>query len=291
MFNRDKLHTVLSENVIHNADLFLIEIATEEHCVVYHSSQDQGYHPYGNDWWYNGQSPFSFKYLSIDSLYPTEYFDPHGGHPDDSASVAIYEYMQSVYSTLFGKNFSTIIELGTGGGEITQQWHKHGLDYLAVEGTQAGVQRLVASGIDPNRICHANLKFLDYQNRSFDIAMCTEVAEHIEPFYASKVVDNCIKHSDLVWFSAADRNRHAHYHHMNELDIEVWDNLFANMGHNFFIPLNGLCGRASRLYVSQRIGNLVKEQLDHIKFAQIEETIKTTIGYEHFEWYKKHLKS
>jgi len=258
MLNRDKLHTLISHQILPNSQLNLVEIAKEESCVIFHSSQDNGYHPYGNDWWTNGQSPYSFKYLSIDSLYPAEYFLPEGAHPEDAGGNAIYEYMQSIYTELFGRNFSSILELGTGGGGITRQFAKHGLDYVAVEGTQAGVQCLVDIGIDPNRICHQNLKFLDYQNRSFDIVMCTEVAEHIEPFFASKIIENCIKHSEVVWFSAADRNRHPHYHHMNELDIEIWDNLFAHMGYNFFVILNGLGGRASRLYLSEEMGMRVK---------------------------------
>ena len=87
--------------------------------------------------------------------------------------------------------------------------------------------------------------------------MCTEVAEHIEPFFASKIVENCILHSEVVWFSAADRNRRAHYHHSNEQEIEVWDNLFAHMGFPFYVPLNGMYDRASRLYFSERLGTLM----------------------------------
>lgn len=90
-------------------------------------------------------------------------------------------------------------------------------------------------------------------DKRFDLVMCTEVAKHIEPFFASKIVENCIDHSDVIWFSAAVRNRPPHYHHSNEVDISAWDNIFAYFGYNLFIPLNGMHGRADRLYISSNL--------------------------------------
>lgn len=228
----------------------LFEIQPEVDLAIY-EDQHIGYHQFGNDWWVNGRSPFSFQYLSPDSLYPPRYFGPETGHPNIAQANELYNYMQAQFKLIFGRPFSSVIELGTGGGEITQCFHAAGLDYLAVEGTSAGVDKLRRNGIDEERIYKCNLKFMPVLQRGFELAMCTEVAEHIEPFFASKIVDNCTKHSNAVWFSAADRNRLPHYHHMNEQDIEVWDNLFATMGFRFFVPLDGRFGRASRLYLSQ----------------------------------------
>ncbi|MGK9369481.1 hypothetical protein ACSSWA_11325 [Melioribacter sp. Ez-97] len=94
---------------------------------------------------------------------------------------------------------------------------------------------------------------MNYLNEKFDIVMCTEVIEHIEPFFASKIVDLCTAHADVIWFSSADRNRQPHYHHINEVSKEVWDNIFAFFGFNHFIELNRLHGRADRLYLSKEI--------------------------------------
>lgn len=256
-----KLHPIQTEIRFSDSDIRLIELAKEENCNIYKDDPKLGYHDYGNDWWSNSNCPYSYKYLSIDSLYPEQYFGNGVGHPNDKMAADLYRYMQDTYASLFGRNFYSILELGTGGGEITRQLAANNLDYIAVEGTEAGVRKLLANGIDEARIVKSNLKFLPPVGRMFDIAMCTEVAEHIEPFFASKVVENCIRHAEVVWFSAADRNRPAHYHHINEIHIEAWDNLFAHMGHNYLVPLNHLHERASRIYLSERLGIAFKRQI------------------------------
>lgn len=229
--------------------LRVVEIAREETLRVdIDDKRDTGYHRFGNAWWLRPGCPHSFKYLDIDTMYPDAYFDGHG-HPEDHAAQDLVDYMQSVFRALFGRELRSLLELGSGGGEITKVLADRHLDFLTVEGTEAGVRRLYEIDIPDERISQHNLKFMPPLGRTFDMVMCTEVAEHIEPFFASKVVENCIRHGDAVWFSAADRNRAAHYHHINELPIEAWDNLFAHMGFPQFVELDGRHGRASRVYL------------------------------------------
>lgn len=238
-------HPVIKQTKIKIHDV--VQIAKEQDCKVFDGTKDVGYHQYGNSWWLNPSCPYSFKYLSLESLYPYDYFNVPG-HPDANMGADLYAYMQQVYKDVFDKKFRSVLELGTGSGEITKQFVDNYIEVTAVEGTDEGIQRLIAKGISPYYILQHNLKFMPYLNSRYDIVMCTEVAEHIEPFFASKIVDNCIHHSDVVWFSAADQNRQAHYHHVNEQPIEVWDNLFAQMGYSYHISLSGLHARASRMY-------------------------------------------
>jgi len=240
-------HRKLSERSYNG--IKVVEIADQENLTVKVSERsDDGYHSYGNDWWTRPECPYSYKYLSINSMYPEAYFVGHG-HPDHDKASDLVDYMQEVYRKLFGRQFESILELGCGGGEISKVLFDRKLKFISVEGTDAGVRRLRAIGIPADNILAYNLKFMPRLNRRFDIVMCTEVAEHIEPFFASKIIDNCIIHSDAVWFSAADRERAAHYHHMDELQIEAWDNLFAHMGFSKFVELDGRYGRASRVYL------------------------------------------
>jgi beta-1,4-mannosyl-glycoprotein beta-1,4-N-acetylglucosaminyltransferase len=249
-------HTTTGVKTI-TGEITIVTLQREETIQVF-DGKDNGYHSYGTQWWTNPKCPHSFKYLNIDSMYPSVYFnDPSIGHPPERVSDIIYSYMQEMYQKIFGREFISILELGTGGGEITRQFHKHKLDYIAVEGTTAGCDRLVATGMMPERIIQTNLKLMTKLDRKFDISMCTEVAEHIEPWFASKVVTNCIEHSDVVWFSAAKGNHSAHYHHINEVPIEAWDNLFAYFGFNHYIALDGRYDRADRIYLNNDALKLV----------------------------------
>jgi beta-1,4-mannosyl-glycoprotein beta-1,4-N-acetylglucosaminyltransferase len=228
------------------------EIAKLDKKNIFTNTRDDGYHEFTPFWWTNLKCPYAYKYLHLDSLYPQFYFQPGGGHPDPIRSKELYDYMQQVYKQVFNKPFDSIFELGCGGGEITLQFKEHGIDYMCVEGTQAGKQRLVDVGIDSERIINSDLRLFKSINKKFDMVMCTEVAEHLEPTFSSKIVELCTDHANVVWFSAAKPNANCpHYHHPNELYIEAWDNLFAFFGFNKFTKLNGLHGRADRLYIKQ----------------------------------------
>jgi Methyltransferase domain len=240
------------------ADLQLRQLKTEETEIIFKQGTDTGYHRYGTQWWTNLACPLAYKYLSLDAMYAPEYFDETMGHPSHAQSLRLYTYMQETYAKVFGKNFSSVLELGTGGGEITRHFHEAGLDLIAVEGTSAGVQKLLSLGIPEHQVLKRNLKFFNKLDRTFDLAMCTEVAEHIEPWFASKIVENCVSNANVVWFSAARGNVPPHYHHINEAPIEAWDNIFAHFGFNFQIPLNGTMGRADRLYLNEvSVGQII----------------------------------
>jgi 2-polyprenyl-3-methyl-5-hydroxy-6-metoxy-1,4-benzoquinol methylase len=260
-FSKLRHHHVVWQGTIKN--LKITKLETVRKMQIYIDKKDIGYHSYSNNWWNDLSCPYCYQYFDIDSMYESSYYnsDSSTGHPDNKVAKDIYNYMQNIYKTLFGDNFKTILELGTGGGEFTYQFVNNGLDVVAVEGTIEGVKHLKSIGVPNNNIIHSDIKFLKPVNKKFDIAMCTEVAEHIEPWFASKIVENCIIHSDVVWFSAADINRPAHYHHMNEVGIEAWDNIFAHMGFPIFIELDKRYSRADRLYISKNLENKFLESI------------------------------
>ncbi len=243
-------HRAVSELAQNGLQLRHIEAEEEDGPSV----GEAGYHEFGHEWWVNLQCPYAFKYLSLDSMYRADYFaGPE--HLTHAGFGELYAYMQSVYFSVFNRPFCSALELGTGNGGMTLQLAAAEIDFIAVEGAKAGIDHLLMQGISSDRVLQKNLKFLPDLGRQFDLSICTEVAEHVEPFFASKVVANCITHSEAVWFSAAPRTIRPHYHHINEQPIEAWDNLFAHMGYPYFVVLNGLHIRASRLYFSSRVGD------------------------------------
>jgi glycosyltransferase involved in cell wall biosynthesis len=79
--------------------------------------------------------------------------------------------------------------------------------------------------IDPGLILHLDLGLYVNLQRRFDLALCVEVAEHLDPVHASHIVENCVRHSDVVLFSAALPGQGG-LHHLNEQLPGYWAALF-----------------------------------------------------------------
>jgi SAM-dependent methyltransferase len=70
-------------------------------------------------------------------------------------------------------------------------------------------------------------------NRRFDVVLCLEVAEHIRPEAAQKLVRSIVKHSDVIVFSAAIPNQ-VGQHHVNEQYPDYWMDLFGKFDFDFY---------------------------------------------------------
>ena len=255
--SRLKRHPTMWERIVTGTDLLARRIADTVDTSV---DLRHGYHWHGTHWWTNLRCPYCFQYPSIAALYPDGYFvttPRNAGHPTERIAEDLVGYMQSIFTAVFGRQMCSVLELGCGAGEITRQFLARNLDFCAVEGAPGGVERLKCLGIPEERIVLSDLKRLKPLGRKYDLVMCTEVAEHVEPWFASKVVEACISHADVVWFSAAEGRVRPHYHHMNEVPIEAWDNIFAHMGFSISIQLDGRHHRADRLYLATGLEHLV----------------------------------
>ncbi len=198
-------------------------------------------------WWNLTTYEQAYKYPNLDLVYPDAYHNL-AGHLDRSRSDSLVEYMRETFHKLRGRPMESLLELGTGNGHIIACAAAKGMRCVGLEGSHATIEHLKNDSIR-----FADLRLPQDIGETFDMVMCTEVAEHIEPFCAGVLVSTCVKHSDLVWFSASPP-AHTNIDHPNEVPIEAWDNLFALMGHSVFLSLDGREDRASRLYVASDIG-------------------------------------
>lgn len=143
---------------------------------------------------------------------------------------AVRAYVDAVLQygeRLLGRPVRSLLECGCAGGWFTEEFVKRGIDVFAVEGSRAGIERALSRGVPAERLRQHDLRRPLQLGRRFDVAVCTEVAEHVECPFSSQLILNLVSHSDVVWFSfeAPDTNE-AHYHHSNEQPAKFWLNLF-----------------------------------------------------------------
>lgn len=71
---------------------------------------------------------------------------------------------------------------------------------------------------------------IDWGKPRFDLCMCLEVAEHIEPEYADVLVENCCSMSDLILFTAAGPDQEG-TGHVNLQPKKYWISKFKQRGY------------------------------------------------------------
>ena len=125
----------------------------------------------------------------------------------------------------------TVIEFGCGPGHLTKALSKLGIKVDAIDGFSTpdfdGFSNILFTTIDLNNEDQLS-DFLD--NKQYDIAICTEVAEHLNPTISQTLIKYLTKCSPVVVFSAAVPFQGGHGH-INCRSRGFWHNIFIK--HNF----------------------------------------------------------
>ena len=186
------------------------------------------------NWWYNPAYSHAFEIYDLNLLYPDNYYqNDHVSPPIPANYVAVSLF---ICQMLRGNSCQSVLELGAASCFMTAEFRKKpDIEIYAVEGAAAGIHHCLNHGIPHSHLFHRDLRLPLVLNRRFDLALCTEVAEHIEPPFSSQLVLNLVMHSDVVFFSFEDRQRGNlnHIHHNNEQPEKFWTNLFAFYGYHF----------------------------------------------------------
>ncbi len=74
------------------------------------------------------------------------------------------------------------------------------------------------------------------ESRRFDLAICVEVAEHLDPSAAETIVDTLTSLAPVVLFSASVPGQRGH-HHVNEQWPSYWAAKFSTRGYQAYDPL------------------------------------------------------
>jgi SAM-dependent methyltransferase len=122
----------------------------------------------------------------------------------------------------------SVLDVGCGRGVWLDVWRSAGVeDVFGLDGGYVDPGSLLV----PRR-CYAAADLAKgfRLNRSFDLAQCLEVAEHLPTGAADSLVDSLVSHSKLILFSAAVPGQGGE-HHINERPLQYWRDQFARRGY------------------------------------------------------------
>jgi len=127
-----------------------------------------------------------------------------------------------------------IVDVGCGCGVYGHFFREHGVEVIDLDGvlppkehsfTQDVVLRDLTEPFENDWGC-------------FDFALCLEVAEHIPETYTDVFLDNLVKFSGRLVFSAAPPNQGGR-HHVNERPKRYWVERLARRGFLYDRPATG----------------------------------------------------
>jgi SAM-dependent methyltransferase len=122
----------------------------------------------------------------------------------------------------------SIVDVGCGTGTWLQVARENGVDdVLGLDGPWVSPDDLE---IPPERFLATDLAAPPSLDRSFDLVLSLEVAEHLPPSQAEDFVDQLTALGPVVVFSAAIPEQGGHGH-TNEQWPEYWSELFARRGY------------------------------------------------------------
>jgi SAM-dependent methyltransferase len=135
---------------------------------------------------------------------------------------------------------TSVIDVGCGIGTWLKIFKNQEVDdILGVDGCHILVEERLM--ISKENILIINLEELSFSkiNKRFDLALCLEVAEHLNEKYAAKFISELCKLSNIIIFSAAIPGQTGE-NHCNEQFPSYWQKHFDNNGFVMCDPFRSL---------------------------------------------------
>jgi hypothetical protein len=127
---------------------------------------------------------------------------------------------------------ASVVDVGCGTGTFLHQFKKAGVSkILGIDGPWVNRQ-LLSMNLEQNEFREMNLEEPLVLNDRYDLAVCLEVAEHLDSKYADTLVTSLTGISDLILFSAAIPFQGGQ-NHVNEQWIAYWKEKFE--ANNFAV--------------------------------------------------------
>jgi SAM-dependent methyltransferase len=146
----------------------------------------------------------------------------------------------------------SVVDVGCGTGEFLRIFQEHGvseilgIDGIYVDRSQIAIHQGCFRAVDLNKPFTLD--------KTYDLAVSLEVAEHIEPKAASAYIESLTRLAPVVLFSAAIPLQNG-YHHVNEQWPEYWARLFETRG---FQPVDAL---RKRIWHNRKVEDYYRQNI------------------------------
>jgi len=125
-------------------------------------------------------------------------------------------------------DFSSVIDIGCGDGQFINEFIRH--EIFNVKGIEG---KWILDSLDIAEAPWLQIADLTEEisfKSQFDLAICLEVAEHLEEEYSDTLIRNLTRASDVVFFSAAIPGQGG-TNHVNLQYPDYWAKKFAEQGY------------------------------------------------------------
>ncbi len=157
-------------------------------------------------------------------MYPNEWHRAFGEKTGRSAELILKPLIQSFKPT-------SMIEIGCGNAHWSQVAIQAGIeDCCVVDGPWNNAENLL---VDKKMFVAADLAKPLRLPKRFDLSVCLEVAEHIEPTSSEVLVQSLADASDIILFGAAIPYQGGHGH-INEQWPSWWKSRFERIGYRAY---------------------------------------------------------
>jgi hypothetical protein len=196
---------------------------------MYVDGVDQGYME-DRYWWFRGKN--AFRIAKLDHDYPDDYFKED--HISEQVADVIAKNISEYFFKITNTKLISAIEFGCGGGWTVNALNNVGVKTMGLDGSTSGIKKCrTRYGFE--NFMKLDIRYAFHKDEMYQIAICTEVAEHIEiPFHAT-LVHNLINCADMIWFSSEgpEIDNKPHLHHCAEMPLDYWVKLFDFFGYGF----------------------------------------------------------
>jgi len=162
--------------------------------------------------------------LSHNSIYNAQYYLRFVEGPAANSSDTI---SNSIISTF---NVKSVVDVGCGTGALLEAIKKKGCETFGFEYSDAAIEICRARHLDVQKF---NLESDVLNNiRKFDLAISTEVAEHLPAKFSDRYVEILCRLADVIVFTAAPPGQGGD-DHVNEQLPSYWIAKFNKLGFDY----------------------------------------------------------